>query len=263
MSLLDENGTGSTVASTGTAVEVADTLHHRLGMGLSRSAWTTGQVQRIDDTAADPRWGPWQAGAATTGIRSVLSVPLPCLDRRLGSLTVYATTPDAFGDAEERLLGLLADAAATVLRTAQDPDTPVHRGTPGKDAPDPDGLIGLAAGVLMDRGRLSPETARATLLEAAGTQGRGLAEIAAAVVDAATGHEQAGGLRATTTAAFINRQDPSASVGTSKSSRSTPTCTMPCCCLSSNGTCWPMRPMRSWIRPHHREPPLPPRHWPV
>ena len=162
LSLLDEDGTGETVASTGTTA---------------------------------------------TGIRSVLSAPVVCRGRRLGALKVYATAPGAFGDAEERLLGLLADAAATLLGAAAVVDAPVGLAAPWEDALEPRELMGLAADVLMARDRLSPEGARAALVEGACTQDRGLAEVATEVVDAALGHAQAHRLQATMTAAFIDRQD--------------------------------------------------------
>lgn len=207
VSLLDEDGARGTIASTDSAVEVADALQYELGMGPCLSAWTTGQIQRIDDTTADPRWAAWQAAAAEAGIRSVLSAPLVCRGRHSGSLKAYATAPGAFGKAEERLLGLLADAAATLLEAAQSVDTPVRLAAPWEEALDARELMGLAAGVLMARDHLTPETARAALAEAAGTQDRGVAEVATAVVDAAVGHEQAHRLQATMTSAFINRQD--------------------------------------------------------
>lgn len=207
VSLLDEHGTRSTIASTDSAVEVADALQYELGTGPCLSAWATGQIQRVDDTTTDPRWAAWQAAAVRTGIRSVLSVPLVCRGRRWGTLKAYATAPGAFGEAEERLLGLLADAAATLLGAAPVVDAPLCQSAPWEEALDSRELVGLAAAVLMARDHLSPETARAALVEEAGTQDRGVAEVATAVVDAAVGHEQAHRLQATMTSAFINRQD--------------------------------------------------------
>ena len=207
ISLLGEDGSRNTIASTDTAVDVADTLQYELGTGPCLSAWTTGQTQRIDDTTTDPRWTAWQAAAAGTGIRSVLSAPMVCLDRRLGVLKVYAITPGAFGRAEERLLGLLADAAAGLLGADQAVDAPALLSAPWERALNSRELIGLAVGVLMTRDHLNPETARAALVEGACTQDRGLAEVATEVVDAALDHEQASRLQATMTAASINRQD--------------------------------------------------------
>ncbi|GAA1760764.1 GAF domain-containing protein [Kocuria aegyptia] len=207
ISLLDEDGTGSVVASTGTAAGAAGALQHGLGTSPCLSARTTGEVQRIDDTGTDSRWPKWQSAAAGVGIRSALSTPLVRRGHRLGALTVHASTPGAFGAAEERLLGLLADAAATLLGAAHAVDAPVRLSIPWEETLDPRELMGLAAGVLMARDQLTPEAARAALAEEAGTQDRGVAEVAAATVDAAVGHEQARRLQATMTTAFISRHD--------------------------------------------------------
>lgn len=207
ISMLCENGTGHAIASTNTMVASTETTQVELGMGPSQDAWTTGRSQRIDDTTTDPRWAQWQAAAAETGIRSVLSTPMACFDRRLGALTVYATTPGAFGGPEVRVLELLADAAATLLGAAEPLQTPVHRSSPWEKTLGSQELMGLAVGVLMTRDQLSPETARAALVEAADTQERGLAEIATAVTDTTVGQEQARRLQATMSTACINRPD--------------------------------------------------------
>lgn len=218
----DEHGTGHTLASTGTAGTTGHAAGAEPGRGPCVSAWTTGRTQRIDDTRTDPRWARWQATATEAGIHSVLSTPLVRLDCRLGVLTVYATTPGAFGAPEERVLGLLAGVAATLLGAAPltdappvdappvdapPVDAPAPRTTPWEETVDPYELTGLAVGVLMAREHLSPGAARAVLAEATSAQGRGLAEAATAVVDAALGSEQADRLQATMTAASINRQE--------------------------------------------------------
>jgi len=171
VSLLDEHGTRISTAATDTAVEAADALQYELGMGPCLSAWATREPQRVDDTTADPRWVRWQGAAAESGIRSVLSTPLLHRGRSLGALKVYATAPGAFGEAEEQLLGLLADAAATLLGSAQATDAPVRLSGTLRTALTSREIIGMATGVLMARDHLGPEAARAALLERAHTQG--------------------------------------------------------------------------------------------
>jgi small ligand-binding sensory domain FIST len=101
----------------------------------------------------------------------------------LGALKVYATAPAAFGEAEERLLGLFADAAATLLGAAQTTDAPVRLSASLKAALATRETVGLAAGVLMAREHLDPESARSLLLEQAHAQGRRVAEVAAEILD--------------------------------------------------------------------------------
>lgn len=184
VSLLSEEGTRISTASTDAVVEAADAAQYDLGMGPCLSAWGTGEPQRIDDTTTDSRWARWQAAAAASGIRSVLSTPLVHRGRTLGALKVYANAPEAFGETEERLLGLLADAAATLLGAAQTHDAPVRLSGALKTALATREVVGLAAGVLMAREHLGPEAARSALLETARTQERRVAEVAADVLAA-------------------------------------------------------------------------------
>jgi len=183
VSLLDESGTRVSTASTDPAVEAADTAQYELGMGPCLSAWATQEPQRIDDTTTDPRWPAWQAVAAGAGIRSVLSTPLVYRGQALGALKVYAATPAAFGHAEERLLGLFADAAATLLGAAQPAQAPVRLSAALKKALGTREKVGLATGVLMARQHLDPEAARSVLLEEARARGRGVAQVAAEILD--------------------------------------------------------------------------------
>ncbi|MFF0905395.1 UNVERIFIED_CONTAM: GAF and ANTAR domain-containing protein [Kocuria sp. CPCC 205316] len=182
VSLLDAHGTRVTTAATDTAVQAADAAQYALGQGPCLSAWATGQAQRIQDTAAEDRWPAWLGAAAEAGIRSVLSVPLVHHGASPGAMKVYAATPAAFGDAEEKLLVQLAAAAATLLVAAQTTEAPVRLSTALKKALATRETIGLAAGVLMARQHLDPETARAALLEQAQSQGRRVSEIAAEVL---------------------------------------------------------------------------------
>jgi GAF domain-containing protein len=183
VSLLDEHGTRVSSASTDKVVETADALQYELGMGPCLSAWATQMPQRIADTTTETRWAAWESAAAEAGIRSVLSTPLVYRSHALGALKVYATAPAAFGEAEERLLGLFADAAATLLGAAQTTDAPVRLSASLKAALATRETVGLAAGVLMAREHLDPESARSLLLEQAHAQGRRVAEVAAEILD--------------------------------------------------------------------------------
>jgi len=189
VSLLDADGTRISTASTDPAVEAADALQYQLGMGPCLSAWATQEPQRIEDTTTETRWAAWEAAAAKAGIRSVLSTPLVHRGQALGALKVYARTPSAFGEAEERLLGLFADAAATLLGSAQSLDAPARLSEALKAALATRETVGLAAGVLMAREHLNPEAARVVLLERARAQGRRVVEVAAEVLEAEQDHE--------------------------------------------------------------------------
>jgi signal transduction histidine kinase len=73
------------------------------GQGPIGQAIRTGRPQLVRDTALEPCFAPWRAGAQRRGFASCMVLPLQLQGTTLGTLTVYADTRDAF-DAEERTL---------------------------------------------------------------------------------------------------------------------------------------------------------------
>jgi GAF domain-containing protein len=179
VSLIDDSGHRTSTASTDTLVEIVDALQYQLGEGPCLSAWATQVPQRIDDTTKDSRWARWQAAAADAGIRSMLSVPLVYRGHALGALKVYARNPGVFGEAEERLLTLLAEPAATLLGAAHPVDAPVRFAVSLQEALQSRETITLATGVLMARDHLDGEAARSWLMDQARIQRRPMTDVAA------------------------------------------------------------------------------------
>lgn len=183
VSLLEPGRTGMTTAATDRVVEAADTLQYDLDEGPCLSAWATAAPQRIDDTAADARWPAWSRAALRLGVRSVLSVPLVFREDVLGALKIYATTEHAFTADDERMLGLLATAAATLLGVGQASDAPHRLGTALQAALADRQTVDTAIGMLMERRSLTEQDARRLLLETAHTHHRSLLETARQLVD--------------------------------------------------------------------------------
>lgn len=183
ISLMGDDGTRITAAATDDVVDVADAVQYSLGQGPCVSAWATGDVQRVDDTTRDTRWSRWQEAAAAAGIRSVVSVPLRHRGTRLGALKAYATAPEAFGDADIRLLELLADAIAVLMGSAQSADAPARLSSALKASLQSRETIALASGVLMSREGLSGSESRLALLERARSGGRTMLQVATEVLD--------------------------------------------------------------------------------
>jgi GAF domain-containing protein len=181
-SVLDAGGTRISTAATDPVVETADALQYELGEGPCLSAWATAATQRLDDTATDARWPAWSAAVRDLGVRSVLSVPLIFRGDTLGAMKVYTTDAHAFSAADERMLVLLATAAATLLAGGQAPDAP-HRLSAALQAALSDRqAVDVATGILMERHDLTQEDARRLLLETARTRHRPLLEIARALL---------------------------------------------------------------------------------
>lgn len=184
VSLFDDEGNRATSAATDAMVGAADALQYDLGQGPCLSAWATRKAQRVEDTTVDPRWTQWQTAAAEAGVRSVLSTPLLHEHRALGAMKVYATSPGAFGQAEEQLLGRLATVAATLLGAAQPVEAPMRLSASMKATLEARDTTALATGVVMHRDHLDAASARSVLLKAAQTRGQRVSEIADEILDA-------------------------------------------------------------------------------
>jgi GAF domain-containing protein len=100
-----------------------------------------------------------------------LHLPLTVNDARIGTLSLYASEPNVFGDHEIRVASLLATSAAIVLVDAQ-------RTENLRAALDTRDVIGQAKGILMERHRISPERAFGLLVTASQRSNRKLAAVA-------------------------------------------------------------------------------------
>ncbi|BDU76741.1 hypothetical protein METESE_16990 [Mesoterricola sediminis] len=87
------------------------------GQGPAGQAIRTGKPSLFNDLAADPTFGPWRKEAKFRDLGS--SVGLPLMDGReaFGVLAVYASEPDAFGEAHVRVLDELAEGLARGILT--------------------------------------------------------------------------------------------------------------------------------------------------
>lgn len=185
-SVLDADGTGITTASTDEVVAAADTLQHELEEGPCLSAWATASTQRLDDTATDTHWPAWSAAVRELGVRAVMSTPLVFRGETLGAMKVYTTTAHAFSATDERMLTLLATAAATLLAGGQTPDAPHRLSTALQTALSDRQSVDVATGILMGRRDLTQQEARRLLLETARTRNQPLLEIARQLLERTT-----------------------------------------------------------------------------
>ncbi|HST73003.1 MAG TPA: GAF and ANTAR domain-containing protein [Kocuria rosea] len=182
VTLIDEHGEATSTAVTDPEVEVLDAIQYELGEGPCLTAWDTVTVQHVEDTTTETRWPDWSRAVAAVGVRSVLSVPLVHRGQEIGAVKVYATEPYAFTEHEEHLLGLLAEAAGTLLGNAR-----TARAAHGLSDSLQAAVIDLqeietAVGILMERHQVDAGAARSRLLVAARQQQLPLLDIAARLV---------------------------------------------------------------------------------
>ncbi|MFI7493239.1 GAF and ANTAR domain-containing protein [Kocuria sp. M4R2S49] len=183
VSLIDDHAHRTSTGTTHRLVEAADVLQYDLGEGPCLSAWASGTPQCINDTTDDDRWPEWSAAVARSGIRSMLSVPLVFQDRCLGTLKIYATVGHAFTGHEERQLGLLAAAAATLLGTAQSADATQRLSAALQAGLEDRQVIDRATGMLMEQRATDAADAHAVLLTASRAQNRPMTQVARQILD--------------------------------------------------------------------------------
>jgi GAF domain-containing protein len=173
-----------TVNATGPLAQEADERQYEVDDGPCLQAMREGLVVRVDDMAAETRWGPYPALAAEAGVRSSLSLPLEVEGRSRGALNLYATRPAAFGEDDEKTAGRWASQAAGALAVAlriADGDDRADQLLGGLDTRT---VIGQAVGLVMARERCTAEQAFALLRVSSQRRNVKLRDVAAALVAA-------------------------------------------------------------------------------
>jgi signal transduction histidine kinase len=87
------------------------------GAGPTGTCIRTGLPSVCRNIATDPRFDPWREEARLRGYASSLALPLLDGEGAFGALTVYSIEPDAFSEAQKRVLGELADDLAHGILT--------------------------------------------------------------------------------------------------------------------------------------------------
>lgn len=158
-------------ATTGSAPQLLDAKQQELGDGPCIEAARKQTMIVVSDTGDDTRWPEFSAEAQAREVRSLLCAPLWASDRCMGSLTLYSQRPAAFSQQDVQLIELFAALAALALAEAQ-------RTSQLREAITTRDLIGQAKGILMERYKISADTAFSTLNRTSQTLNVKLAAIA-------------------------------------------------------------------------------------
>ncbi len=99
------------------------------GRGPTGTAMRTGAIQVDQNFLVNPALAPWREAALQRGYQSSIALPLKSAAGLLGTLTIYASEPDAFNEDEVILLQELAEDLAfgiVTLRTRAERDRIAH-----------------------------------------------------------------------------------------------------------------------------------------
>ena len=105
----------------------------QVGAGFSGECVLTGKLMRCDDTETDPRVDAQSCRAL--GIRSRLAAPVRSGERVVGLLEVFSARPQAFTDADSKVLQRFAEtilAAVNIAARAEQPPAPPPPSKPAK-----------------------------------------------------------------------------------------------------------------------------------
>jgi len=179
ISVVQGDGTVTTMAATSGLVRQLDTLQYKLGEGPCLATLRDQTVVLAGELADDRRWPRYVPRAVEAGVRAQLGVQLLTHEETLGGLNFYSTTssridPDAPHHAE-----LFATHAALALDHARHTDQ-VNEAIPTRQ------LIGQAVGILMERFELTEDRAMYYLVRVAAAGQLKLRDVAREVVDQVT-----------------------------------------------------------------------------
>ncbi|PWW20906.1 ANTAR domain-containing protein [Geodermatophilus normandii] len=183
---LEQTGGPRTVTYSGELAARGDERQYELDDGPCLQSLRTGRVVRVPDMAREQRWGRYPRRALDAGVHASLSFPLTVGTRGRGALNLYASRPDAFTDADERLGRSWAAQASGALSVAwrmaageETVDNLTQAVTTRQE-------IGQAVGLLMAQRRCTADEAFALLKGASQRSNEKLREVAQRIV---AGHE--------------------------------------------------------------------------
>jgi GAF domain-containing protein len=179
ISVVQGDGTVTTMAATSRLVRELDTLQYKLGEGPCVATLRDQSMIIAEELADDPRWPGYVPRAVEAGVRAQLGVQLFTSEETLGGLNFYSTTTAAINPDAPQHAQLFATHAALALDHARHADQ-ANEAMPTRQ------LIGQAVGILMERFEITEERAM-YLLVRVGTAGQlKLREVAREVVDQVT-----------------------------------------------------------------------------
>jgi GAF domain-containing protein len=182
---LVRKGRAETAAYTGILAMQADERQYGLDGGPCLDAGRGGEMIVIRDMRTEDRWPAYAPQAASIGVLSSLSVPLPIQEDLIGALNVYSRTPDAFSEDDMRAGQAFAAYAAVAVANADSFASTAEMAENLRIAMASRATIEQAKGILMARGGISPDQAFAMLVRASQRENRKLREVATELVERA------------------------------------------------------------------------------
>jgi GAF domain-containing protein len=175
-------------ASDETASRLAE-AQYTVGEGPCLEAVANGRAVHIRDQQADERWMHYRSAALGRGVQSSLSLPFFVEGAAAGALNLYAGKgPDAFDPTARKRAEVFAVQAATAFALSQQISKYEARSDQIAAALRSRSAIDQALGILMVQEHCDAETALDLLRRHSQTTNQKLRDVAARLVERATGH---------------------------------------------------------------------------
>ena len=179
--LVGENIVDSPIHSDPIVDEI-HALQHETGEGPCLDAISQRTVFYADDLAEDVRWPTFGSLAGSSGMRSMMALPLTT-NGSLGALNLYGSYPAAFGVVDRARAVILASLASVAVSAAQSHEDEERRAENLHAALTTREVIGQAQGILMERERISAGQGFDILRRASQHLNRKLRDVAQDLVD--------------------------------------------------------------------------------
>jgi GAF domain-containing protein len=179
----------ATVAASDETAAIVDAAQYGAGAGPGLEAMATGRAVHIRNHETDLRWGEYRQAALDQGVRSSLSLPLFVESASAGALNLYDRRgPDAFDAGAHQRAEVFAAQAATAV--ALDLQFRQHERMSDQVAAAlrSRSTIDQALGILMAEEQCDADTAFALLRHHSQSTNQKLKDVAARLVERATGH---------------------------------------------------------------------------
>lgn len=180
ISIVGRKRTLSPEAATGALAELHSKIQNSNGQGPCLSAIWDEPVVRVDDLRTETRWPQYVSDAqAAIPFRSILSLRMFTATDSFGSLTLFATPPNAFAPEVEEIASVFAAHATAAWASAV-------RGAQYADALASRDIIAQAKGMVMERFHIDALAAFALLSRLSQDTNTRVIDVAHQLIDAET-----------------------------------------------------------------------------
>ncbi|WP_299568909.1 ANTAR domain-containing protein [uncultured Williamsia sp.] len=180
ISIAGRKRTISPEAATSALAELHSKIQNSNGQGPCLAAIWDEPVVRIDDLRTETRWASYVSDAqAAIPYRSILSLRMYTATDSLGSLTLFATPPNAFAREVEEIASVFAAHATAAWASAV-------RGAQYADALASRDIIAQAKGMVMERFHIDALAAFALLSRLSQDTNTRVIDVAHQLIDAET-----------------------------------------------------------------------------